>query len=68
MGYSDIGCYGSEIKTPNLDQLAANGLRYSQMYNTSKCTTTRSSLLTGRYVLGNTYAANQNLGPTIGEV
>ena len=68
MGYSDIGCYGSEIKTPNLDQLAANGLRYSQMYNTSKCTTTRSSLLTGRYVLGNTYAGNYNLGPTIGEV
>ncbi|MHC5068287.1 MAG: sulfatase-like hydrolase/transferase, partial [Planctomycetota bacterium] len=40
MGYSDIGCYGSEIATPNLDQLAANGLRYRQMYNTSKCTTT----------------------------
>ena len=49
MGYSDLGCYGSEIETPNLDQLAANGIRYTQMYNTSKCWTTRISLLTGAY-------------------
>jgi arylsulfatase A-like enzyme len=68
MGYSDIACYGGEIKTPHLDGLAANGLRYSQMYNTSKCTTTRSSLLMGRYVTGATYAANYNVGPTFGEV
>ena len=37
MGYSDIGCYGSEINTPVLDQLARNGLRYTQFYNTSRC-------------------------------
>ncbi len=49
MGYSDLGCYGSEIHTPNLDRLAQNGIRYSQMYNTSKCWTTRISLLTGLY-------------------
>ncbi|RAJ10227.1 arylsulfatase [Arenibacter echinorum] len=49
MGYSDIGCYGGEIKTPNLDNLAANGLRFSQFYNTSRCCPTRASLLTGLY-------------------
>jgi arylsulfatase A-like enzyme len=49
MGYSDIGCYGSEIKTPNLDRLAANGARFSQFYNTSRCCPTRASLLTGLY-------------------
>lgn len=68
MGYSDIGCYGSEINTPNLDKLAVNGIRYSQMYNTSKCNTTRSSLLTGRYVLGPTSEANYDAGPLIGEL
>ena len=49
MGYSDLGCYGSEIDTPNLDKLAANGLRYSQFYNTGRCWPTRGSLLTGYY-------------------
>jgi arylsulfatase A-like enzyme len=49
MGFSDLGCYGSEIKTPNLDNLAANGLRYTQFYNTGRCWPTRSSLLTGYY-------------------
>lgn len=49
MGYSDLGCFGSEIQTPNLDQLAKNGVRFTQMYNTSKCWTTRISLLTGLY-------------------
>ena len=49
LGYSDLGCYGSEIETPNLDSLAANGLRYSQFYNTGRCWPTRSSLLTGYY-------------------
>ena len=47
MGYSDIGCYGGEIDTPNLDRLAANGLRFSQFYNTARCSPTRASLLTG---------------------
>lgn len=49
MGYSDIGCYGSEIKTPVLDQLAENGLRYTQFYNTSRCCPTRAALISGLY-------------------
>jgi arylsulfatase A-like enzyme len=49
MGYSDIGCYGSEIETPVLDRLAANGIRFSQFYNTARCCPTRASLLTGLY-------------------
>ena len=47
MGYSDLGCYGSEIRTPNLDGLAASGLRFSQMYNSARCCPSRASLLTG---------------------
>jgi len=47
MGFSDIGCYGGEIRTPNVDRLAANGLRFSQFYNTGRCCPTRASLLTG---------------------
>ena len=49
MGYSDIGCYGSEIETPNLNALAEGGLRYTQFYNTARCCPTRASLLTGLY-------------------
>ena len=49
MGYTDIGCYGSEIETPVLDKLAGNGLRFTQFYNTSRCCPTRASLLTGLY-------------------
>jgi arylsulfatase A-like enzyme len=49
MGYSDIGCFGGEIHTPHLDRLAANGLRYTQFYNTARCCPTRASLLTGLY-------------------
>jgi arylsulfatase len=49
MGYSDLGCYGSEIETPNLDRLAANGLRFTQFYNTTRCWPTRASILTGYY-------------------
>lgn len=49
MGYSDIGCYGSEIRTPNLDDLAKNGLRMAQFYNASRCCPTRASLLTGLF-------------------
>ncbi|UXX81005.1 arylsulfatase [Reichenbachiella carrageenanivorans] len=49
MGYSDLGSYGSEIKTPALDQLANNGLRMTQFYNASRCCPTRASLLTGLY-------------------
>src|SRR5262245_12667472 len=49
MGYSDLGCYGGEIRTPNLDALAAGGLRFTQFYNTARCCPTRASLLTGLY-------------------
>ncbi len=49
LGFSDIGCYGGEVHTPNLDYLAANGIRYTQFYNTSRCCPTRASLLTGLY-------------------
>ena len=49
MGYSDLGCYGGEINTPNLDRLASNGLRYAQFYNTARCCPTRASLITGLY-------------------
>ncbi len=47
MGYSDIGCFGSEINTPNLDKLANNGVRYTQMYNNARCCPSRACLLTG---------------------
>lgn len=47
MGYSDPGCYGSSIETPNIDALAANGLRFSSFYNTGRCWTTRAALMTG---------------------
>lgn len=49
MGYSDIGCYGGEIRTPTLDALAARGLRFTQFTNTARCCPTRASLLTGLY-------------------
>jgi arylsulfatase A-like enzyme len=49
LGYSDLGCYGGDIATPNLDQLAANGLRFTQFYNTARCWPTRAALLSGYY-------------------
>lgn len=49
LGFSDLGCYGSEIATPNLDRLAADGLRFTQFYNTGRCCPTRAALLTGLY-------------------
>ena len=49
MGFADLGCYGSEIPTPNLDALAKNGLRFTQFYNTGRCCPTRATLLTGLY-------------------
>lgn len=68
LGYSDIGCYGGEIETPNLDRLAKNGLRYAQVYNCSKCNVSREALLMGRYV--NRQSEHQNFasGPTLGEL
>ena len=53
IGFSDIGCYGSEINTPNIDKLAEQGLRFQTFYNMAKCNPTRSTLLTGQYKGGN---------------
>ncbi|KAA5544710.1 arylsulfatase [Roseiconus nitratireducens] len=49
LGYSDLGCYGGEIETPNLDALAAGGIRLTQFYTTARCCPSRASLLTGQY-------------------
>lgn len=72
LGWSDIGCYGSEIETPNLDWLAANGVRFTQMYNTSKCFPSRATLLTGLYAQQVGYEASYQQplinGITLGEL
>lgn len=47
LGYSDLGCYGGEIDTPNLDTLAAEGVKYTNFYNTARCWTSRSALVCG---------------------
>ncbi|HDR90014.1 MAG TPA: arylsulfatase [Bacteroidetes bacterium] len=64
MGFSDPGCYGSEIQTPNLDRLAENGLRFSRFYNGARCCPTRASLLTGLYAhqVGVGYMADNDWG------
>src|ERR1700712_4328496 len=49
MGYSDLGCYGGEINTPNLDKLAQEGVRFTQFHNTARCCPSRAALLTGLY-------------------
>src|SRR5579871_306963 len=49
LGFSDLGCYGGEVRTPNLDRLAADGLRFTQFYNTARCWPSRAALLTGYY-------------------
>ncbi len=49
LGYSDLGCYGGEVRTPNIDLLAENGLRFTQFYNAARCCPTRAALLTGLY-------------------
>ena len=67
LGYADLGCYGSEISTPNLDALAANGLRLTQFYNTGKCHSSRVSLLTGLYC-DQAGSAQLSRGATIAEV
>ena len=60
LGFSDLGCYGGEIDTPNLDRLAEQGVRFSQFYNTAKCHSSRVSLLTGQYCIaaGDTALSN----------
>ncbi len=71
MGFSDIGCYGGEIATPNIDRLAAGGLRFTQFYNTSKCFPSRGCLLTGAYAqqvgMGRGFGELKN-SVTLGEV
>lgn len=64
MGFSDLGCYGGEIQTPNLDALAKTGVRYSQFYNAARCCPTRASLLTGVYPhqAGMGWMTNANMG------
>lgn len=49
LGFSDVGCFGGEIHTPNIDSLAQNGLRFTQFYNAARCCPTRASMLTGQY-------------------
>ena len=66
LGFSDLGCYGSEIETPVLDSLAANGLRFTQFYNTAKCHSSRVSLLTGLYC-DQAGGTKLNRGATIAE-
>jgi arylsulfatase A-like enzyme len=72
MGYSDIGCYGSEISTPNIDRLAKKGVKLNQFYNTARCCPTRASLLTGLYPhntgLGYMTGFNQNSPGYKGEI
>jgi arylsulfatase A-like enzyme len=65
LGFSDIGCYGSEIETPHLDRLAAGGLRFTQFYNTGRCCPSRAALLTGLYPhqAGVGHMVEANLGP-----
>jgi len=67
LGYSDIGCFGGEVQTPNLDRLAAEGMRFRQFYNSAKCNPTRAALLTGQYehAVG---VANMQHGVTFAEV
>lgn len=67
LGFSDFGCYGSEIETPNIDALAADGLRFSRFYNTAKCHSSRVSLLTGLYC-DEAGAESLSRGVTIPEV
>ena len=67
LGFADLGCYGSEIETPNLDGLAAGGLRFTQFYNTAKCHSSRVSLLTGLYC-DQAGSAKLSRGATLGEV
>ncbi len=67
LGFSDLGCYGAEIRTPHLDQLAKDGLRFSQFYNTAKCHSSRVSLLTGLYC-DQAGGASLSRGTTIAEV
>ncbi len=67
LGFSDLGCYGSEIETPRLDSLAAGGLRFTQFYNTAKCHSSRVSLMTGLYC-DQAGSTSLSRGATVAEV
>ena len=67
LGFSDFGCYGGEISTPHIDELAQNGLRFTQFYNTAKCHSSRVSLMSGLYC-GQAGDASLNRATTIAEV
>src|SRR5690348_1639214 len=63
MGFSDVGCYGGEIHTPNIDRLAHEGVRFTQFYNMARCCPTRAALMTGLYPhQAGVGAMNQDLG------
>lgn len=72
LGWSDVGCYGSEVLTPNIDKLGEGGMRFTRFHNTSKCFPSRACLLTGVYAQQNGYAKNFNVpltnAVTLGEV
>lgn len=72
MGWSDLGCYGSEVATPNLDAMANQGIRFTQMYNTAKCHPSRACILTGLYSqqtgYNKTYKKPMNNALTLGEM
>jgi arylsulfatase len=67
MGFSDIGCYGGEVRTPVLDRMAREGMRFTQFYNNAKCTTTRASIVTGLYPRRKGGLLQRNM-VTLGEV
>ena len=67
LGYSDFGCYGSEIETPHIDTLAEGGIRFSRFYNTAKCHSSRVSLLTGLWC-DQAGGAKLDRGVTVAEV
>jgi len=58
MGFSDVGCYGGEIRTPSIDGLARSGVRFTQFCNTARCCPTRASLLTGVYPVWSKYSCS----------
>lgn len=67
LGYSDIGCFGSEIRTPNIDRIAREGMVFTQFYNNAKCTTSRASILSGMYPRGSGSSIPLSI-PTVGEL
>jgi len=68
LGFSDFGCYGSEIETPHIDQLAEDGMRFTNFHNTAKCHSSRISLLTGLYADQAGYDGSMKRGATIAQV